>query len=136
MEEFDRVIDELQIEITSVRMLPVSNMFDRFPRSVRDLAVQSGKAVDVEIEGNDIEIDRTVLEEMSETLLHLIRNSVAHGIEMPDDRIKAGKNPKGVIRLSAKRERNSVRIEVSDDGAGINTASVRKKALERKVLTE
>lgn len=136
VEEFDRVIDELQIEITSVRMLPVSNMFDRYPRSVRDLAVQAGKQADVEIEGNDIEIDRTVLEEMSEPLLHLIRNSVAHGIEMPDARIKAGKNPKGVIRLSAKRERNSVIIEVSDDGAGINTAAVRKKALERKVVTE
>ncbi|MBN2754174.1 MAG: chemotaxis protein CheA [Candidatus Goldbacteria bacterium] len=136
VEEFDRVIDELQIEITSVRMLPVSHIFDRYPRSVRDLAVQAGKQVEVEIEGGDIEIDRTVLEEMNEPLLHLIRNSLAHGIEMPDVRIKAGKNPKGVIRLSAKRERNSVIIEVSDDGAGINTAAVRKKALERKVVTE
>lgn len=136
VEEFDRVIDELQIEITSVRMLPVSHIFDRYPRSVRDLAMQAGKQVEVEIEGGDIEIDRTVLEEMNEPLLHLIRNSLAHGIEMPDVRIKAGKNPKGVIRLSAKRERNSVIIEVSDDGAGINTAAVRKKALERKVVTE
>jgi two-component system chemotaxis sensor kinase CheA len=136
VEEFDRVIDELQIEITSVRMLPVSHIFDRYPRSVRDLAVQAGKQVEVEIEGGEIEIDRTVLEEMNEPLLHLIRNSLAHGIEMPDVRIKAGKNPKGVIRLSAKRERNSVIIEVSDDGAGINTTAVRKKALERKVVTE
>jgi two-component system chemotaxis sensor kinase CheA len=136
VEEFDRVIDELQIEITSVRMLPVSHIFDKYPRVVRDLAVQAGKQIDLEISGGDIEIDRTVLEEINEPILHLIRNSVAHGIEMPEEREKAGKSKKGVIRLGARRERNSVIIEVSDDGRGVSVSKVKKKAIEKGLITE
>ena len=136
VEEFDRIIDELQIEVTDVRMLPVSHVFDRFPRTVRDLANQAGKQIETEITGGDIEIDRTVLEEISEPLLHLIRNSVAHGIEAPKQRELAGKVKKGVIRLGAKRERNSVIIEVSDDGRGIDIEKVKKKAFEKKVMSE
>jgi two-component system chemotaxis sensor kinase CheA len=136
VEEFDRVIDELQIEITSVRMLPVLHIFDKYPRVVRDLAVQAGKQIDLEISGGDIEIDRTVLEEINEPILHLIRNSVAHGIEMPEEREKAGKSKKGVIRLGARRERNSVIIEVSDDGRGVSVSKVKKKAIEKGFITE
>ncbi len=136
VDEFDRVIDELQIQVTGVRMLPVSQIFDRFPRSTRDLAQQAGKQVDVEITGGDIEIDRTVLEEINEPILHLIRNSVAHGIETPEERIKKGKNPKGLIRLIARRERNSVFIEVFDDGRGIDVAKVKAKAVEKGLITQ
>ncbi|MCE5301208.1 MAG: chemotaxis protein CheW, partial [Spirochaetia bacterium] len=98
------------------------------------MAVKAGKQIDVEIVGGDIEIDRTVLEEINEPILHLVRNSVAHGIEMPDVRERAGKNPKGVLRLSARRDRNSVIMEVSDDGRGIDTAKVRKKAIEKNIM--
>ncbi len=134
--EFDRIINELQAEVTQVRMLPVNNIFERFPRIARDLAVEEGKEVETEIIGGDIEIDRTVLEEINEPLLHLIRNSVAHGIEKPEERISKGKGKKGIIKLSAKRERNSIIIEVSDDGKGIDVLKVRKKALEMKILSE
>ena len=136
VDEFDRIIDELQIEVTDIRMLPVSHIFDRYPRIVRDLASQAGKQVEVEIMGGDIEIDRTVLEEINEPILHLVRNCIAHGLETPEQRENAGKTKKGVIRLSAKRDRNSVIIEVSDDGRGINLDRVRKKALEKKLMPE
>jgi len=136
VQEFDRIIDELQIEVTDVRMLPVSHIFDRYPRIIRDLATQEGKLVDVEIIGGDIEIDRTVLEEINDPMIHLVRNSVAHGIESPEKREMAGKVKKGMIRLSARRDRNSVIIEVSDDGAGINIDKVRKKAVEKGIMPE
>ena len=136
VEEFDRIIDELQLEVTDVRMLPVSHIFNRYPRMVRDLAMKEGKEIDLEIEGGDIEIDRTVLEEIHEPLLHLIRNSIAHGIEKPEKREIGGKVRKGAIKLSARRERNSVIIEVADDGRGIDTANVRKKALEKGIVKE
>ncbi|MFW6211076.1 MAG: Hpt domain-containing protein, partial [bacterium] len=135
VDEFDRVIDELQIEVTDVRMLPVSSIFDRYPRMVRDLASREGKKIELEIEGGDIEIDRTVLEEINEPIMHLIRNSAGHGIETPEHREKAGKNPMGVIRLSAGREKNSVVIEISDDGAGVDVEKVRKKAVEKGILS-
>src|ERR1035437_7803617 len=134
VDEFDRIIDELQIEVTDVRMLPVSHIFDRYPRIVRDLSSQAGKLVEVEITGGDIEIDRTVLEEINEPILHLVRNCIAHGLETPEQRENAGKTKKGVIRISARRDRNSVIIEVSDDGLGINLEKVRKKAIEKKLM--
>ncbi len=134
VDEFDRIIDELQIEVTDIRMLPVSHIFDRYPRIVRDLSSQAGKQVEVEITGGDIEIDRTVLEEINEPILHLVRNCIAHGLETPEQRENAGKTKKGVIRLSARRDRNSVIIEVSDDGRGINLDRVRKKAIEKKLM--
>lgn len=136
VEEFDRIISELQIEVTEVRMLPVAHIFDKFPRIVRDLASDEGKEIDTEIVGGDIEIDRTVLEEINEPLLHLVRNSAAHGIEMPQDRTRVGKSKKGTIRLSARRDRNSVIIEVTDDGKGVNVEAVKRKALEKKIVDE
>ncbi|HRU38813.1 MAG TPA: chemotaxis protein CheA, partial [Candidatus Goldiibacteriota bacterium] len=135
VDEFDRIIDDLQIEVTDVRMLPVSQIFDRYPRVVRDLAAEAGKQVECEITGGDIEIDRTVLEEINEPVMHLVRNAVAHGIETPQQREMAGKAKKGLIRLSARRERNSVIIEVSDDGRGIQVEKVRQKAVEKGIVT-
>ena len=107
VENFDRTIDELQAEVTSVRMLPVSHIFDRYPRVIRDIAADTGKLVETEITGGDIEIDRTVLEEIGEPMIHLIRNAVAHGIESQQERETAGKPKKGLIRLCA-RDRKSV----------------------------
>jgi two-component system, chemotaxis family, sensor kinase CheA len=136
VDEFDRIIDELQIEVTDVRMLPVSQVFDRYPRVVRDLASEAGKQVECEVTGGDIEIDRTVLEEINEPIMHLVRNAVAHGIEAPEQRELAGKPQKGIIRLSARRERNSVIIEVSDDGRGVQVDKVRKAAIAKKIIDE
>jgi len=134
--ELDRIIDELQVEVTQVRMLPVSHIFERYPRTVRDLAVDAGKEIDVEIIGGDIEIDRTLLEEINEPMIHLIRNAVSHGVEPPEARSNLGKNRKGLIRIAARRDRNSVIIEVSDDGRGIDIAKVRKKAVEKGIMSE
>jgi two-component system, chemotaxis family, sensor kinase CheA len=136
VDEFDRIIDELQIEVTDVRMLPVSQIFDRYPRVIRDLAAEAGRQVECEITGGDIEIDRTVLEEINEPLMHLVRNSIAHGIEEPEQREMMGKPKKGIIRMAARRERNSVLIEVSDDGRGIQVEKVRKKAIEKGIITQ
>jgi len=136
VDEFDRIINQLQTEVTDVRMLPVSHIFEKYPRVIRDLAVEFGKQVDCEIIGGDIEIDRTVLEEINEPLLHLVRNAVAHGIETPKQREIAGKPQKGLVKIEARRERNSVIIEVSDDGRGIAVEKVKKKAIEKNIITE
>lgn len=136
VDEFDRIINQLQTEVTDVRMLPVSHIFEKYPRIIRDLAVEFGKQIDCEIVGSDIEIDRTVLEEINEPLLHLVRNAVAHGIETPEEREIAGKPKKGLIKIEARRERNSVIIEVSDDGRGISLEKIKKKAIEKNLITE
>jgi two-component system chemotaxis sensor kinase CheA len=136
VDEFDRIINQLQTEVTDVRMLPVSHIFEKYPRIIRDLAVEFGKQIDCEIIGSDIEIDRTVLEEINEPLLHLVRNAVAHGIENPEQREIAGKPKKGLIKIEARRERNSVIIEVSDDGRGISLEKIKKKAIEKNLITE
>lgn len=136
VENFGRTINGLQDEVTSVRMLPVSHIFDRYPRVIRDMAAETGKIVETEISGGEIEVDRTVLEEIGDPMVHLVRNAVAHGIETQEEREKAGKPRKGIIRLDARRERNSVIIEVSDDGRGIDTEKVREKAYEKKLFTE
>lgn len=136
VDEFDRIINQLQTEITDVRMLPVSHIFEKYPRIIRDLSVEFSKQVDCEIIGSDIEIDRTVLEEINEPLLHLVRNAVSHGIETPQQREIAGKPKKGLIKIEARRERNSVIIEVSDDGRGISLEKVKKKAIEKNIINE
>ena len=136
VDEFDRIIDELQIEVTDVRMLPVSQVFDRYPRVARDLAAEAGKQVECEVTGGDIEIDRTVLEEINEPIMHLVRNAIAHGIESPEQRELAGKPKKGIVRLAARRERNSVIIELSDDGRGVQVEKVRKAAIAKKIMSE
>ncbi|MCX8094401.1 MAG: chemotaxis protein CheA [Candidatus Goldbacteria bacterium] len=136
VDEFDRIISQLQTEVTDVRMLPVSHIFEKYPRVIRDMAVEYGKQVDCEIIGGDIEIDRTVLEEINEPLLHLVRNAVAHGIEPPQQREISGKPKKGLIKIEARRERNSVIIEVSDDGRGISIEKVKRKAIEKNIITE
>jgi two-component system chemotaxis sensor kinase CheA len=122
-----RLITELRDEITASRMVPVSQVFDRFPRVVRDASRAVGKPVDFVIEGKDIELDRSMLDEIGDSLVHLLRNAVDHGIEPPDARAAAGKPAAGRLVLSAVRDRSAVVIKVSDDGKGID----RERVLER-----
>lgn len=123
-EQVSRLVGTLQSEVLLARMSPVAEVFDRFPRVVRDLARELGKRARFESEGGDIELDRAVLDEIGDPLLHLIRNAVDHGLETPDERVARGKPPEGRVIVSASRERNSVVLRVTDDGRGIDRASV------------
>jgi two-component system, chemotaxis family, sensor kinase CheA len=134
LSQLHHITDELQDEITKVRLMPVKQIFDRFPRMVRDLARNLNKQVDLEMDGAEVELDRTVLEEMSEPLVHLLRNAVDHGIEDPETRAMEGKDPHGTIRLQAKRERSQVVISISDDGRGIDPEVVRQKAVSKGLV--
>jgi two-component system chemotaxis sensor kinase CheA len=125
---------QLQETIMDVRMLPVRHVFERFPRLVRDLARQQGKQVELVLQGEDTRVDKAVIDEIGEPLVHLIRNAVDHGIETPAQRKAKGKSETGTLLLSAAQESNQVVITLIDDGAGIDAASVRRKALERGLL--
>lgn len=129
MAEASRLIGDLQAEIMTSRLVPVGQVFDRFPRLVRDVARQLGKDVLFSIEGKEIEIDRSVLDEIGEPVVHLLRNSVDHGLELPDVREAAGKPRAGRLVLAAFRDRSSVVITVKDDGRGINRAKVLARAI-------
>jgi two-component system chemotaxis sensor kinase CheA len=128
MQQASRLIGDLQTEIMTSRMVPVWQVFDRFPRLVRDAARQLGKDVTFEVEGKDIELDRSLLDEVGEPVVHLLRNAVDHGIELPADRAAAGKPRAGRLVLSAARDRAAVLIRVSDDGRGIDRARVLVRA--------
>jgi two-component system chemotaxis sensor kinase CheA len=130
-ENIDRLTADLQDLVMEVRMVPVSQVFDRFPRLVRDLSLKKGKKIDLAMEGKDIEVDRTVLDEIGEPLIHLLRNSVDHGIEAPGERAKTSKNETGTIKLCAQRNGNQVIIEVLDDGAGIDPEKIKEAALKK-----
>jgi two-component system chemotaxis sensor kinase CheA len=136
LEDLRRVSAELQHEVMHTRMVPVDNVFNRFPRMVRDLARDLGKDVVLETDGLEIELDRTVLDEIGDPLVHLLRNSIDHGIEAPDLRERAGKPPQGTVRLSAARDRDLVRITVSDDGGGIDADVVWRKACEQGLVDD
>jgi two-component system chemotaxis sensor kinase CheA len=129
------ISSELQNVITEVRLVPVQVIFERFPRMVRDLSKSLGKDVELVLEGGGIELDRTIVDEMSEPLLHLLRNAVDHGIESPEERIQKGKPRSGTLRLSAKRDRSNVLVTLSDDGKGIDPHLVREKAVQKGLLT-
>jgi two-component system chemotaxis sensor kinase CheA len=130
-----RLIGELQDEIMQARMAPVWQVFDRFPRLVRDAARSLGKRVDFVIEGKEIELDRSMLDEIGDPLVHLLRNSLDHGIESPAERRAAGKPETGTLRLSAARERSRIVIRVEDDGRGIMREKVLAKALANGLVT-
>jgi two-component system chemotaxis sensor kinase CheA len=130
-----RLIGELQDEIMQARMAPVWQVFDRFPRLVRDAARSLGKRVDFVIEGKEIELDRSMLDEIGDPLVHLLRNSLDHGIESPAERRAAGKPETGTLRLSAARERSRIVIRVEDDGRGIQREKVLAKALANGLVT-
>src|SRR5438552_1810083 len=126
--QISRLTADLQAEIIQARMTPVWQVFDRFPRLVRDLARQLGKQVAFRVEGKEIELDRAILDELGDPLMHLLRNAVDHGIEPPAERRRRGKNPEAEIVLTALRERSSVAISVTDDGRGIDRATILERA--------
>jgi two-component system chemotaxis sensor kinase CheA len=128
------VSTQLQETIMDVRMLPIRHVFERFPRLVRDLAHQQGKQVELVLQGEDTRVDKAVIDEIGEPLVHLIRNAVDHGIEPPAVRAARGKSPTGTLLLSAVQESNQVVITLVDDGSGIDAAVVRRKAIERGIV--
>lgn len=130
-----RLTADLQDEVMKTRMVPVDHVFNRFPRMVRDLAKSRGKEIDFTMEGRDIELDRTILDEISDPLMHLLRNAVDHGIDSPEEREARGKPRRGSIRLAARRDRNYVSIEVSDDGQGIDEREVYEAAVRAGLLS-
>ncbi|WP_300773561.1 chemotaxis protein CheA [uncultured Desulfovibrio sp.] len=130
-----RISDDLQDTIMKVRMVPVSSVFSRFPRLVRDLSRKSGKEVDLVMEGEETELDKSVVEAIGDPLVHLIRNSVDHGIEPEDVRVAAGKSPKGRVTLRAFHKGNSVAIEIEDDGKGIDPEKMREVAIRKGIIT-
>jgi two-component system chemotaxis sensor kinase CheA len=132
--QVSRLSADLQAEIIQARMTPVWQVFDRFPRLVRDVARQLDKQVAFKVEGKEIELDRAILDELGDPLVHLLRNAVDHGIEAPAERRRRGKKPEGEIVLAAVRERSSVAISISDDGRGIDRAQVLAKALREGVV--
>jgi two-component system, chemotaxis family, sensor kinase CheA len=125
---------QLQETVMEIRMLPIRHVFERFPRLVRDLARQMGKEIELILEGENTRIDKAIIDEIGEPLVHLIRNSVDHGIEPPEVRVARGKTATGTILLSATQESNHVLITIMDDGGGIDAATVRRKALSRGLL--
>lgn len=132
----DRLTSTLQDEIMQTRLLPASYILDAFNRVVRDLSKRQNKEVELEISGGDIELDRIVLDEIGDPLIHLLRNAIDHGIEAPEERIVKGKNPKGKISLIVSRQKGQIYIEVIDDGKGVDLAAVRQSALEKGLLSE
>ena len=130
----DRLTTDLRDEIMQIRMLPVEHVFNRFPRMVRDLTKKRGKEINFVMTGQEIELDRTILDEIGELLVHLLRNCVDHAIELPEDREKAGKDRKGTVELTAMREKDHVIIEVNDDGGGIDAQKVKNKVLEKGLI--
>ncbi len=129
------IATELQEEVMKTRMQPIGNIWSQFPRTVRDVALGCGKQVNIEMEGKETELDKTIIEAIKDPLTHLVRNSVDHGIELPEDRAKAGKDSAGRLILRAFHEGGQVIIEISDDGAGLNVERIRQKAIERGVIT-
>jgi two-component system, chemotaxis family, sensor kinase CheA len=130
------VLGQLQRDVLELRMVPVREAFDRLPRVVRDAARRLGKEVDLVVSGEDVELDRSILEEIVEPLVHLLRNAVDHGIEAPAERVEGGKSPRGRIDVQAERERASVLITVSDDGGGMDAARVVEHARKSGILAE
>jgi len=134
--ELDKITGNLQNTVMDMRLIPMRKVISKFPRLVRDLAREQEKEIDFRMEGQDIELDRTILTEISDPLMHILRNSVDHGIEPPEERERLGKDREGTIELRAKRERDHVTVTVEDDGRGLDVDELRRKAAEKGVRTE
>ncbi|MCS7213104.1 MAG: chemotaxis protein CheA [Candidatus Calescibacterium sp.] len=131
----DKIISMLRFSVMKMRMIPLKTLFSKFPGTVRNLARHFGKKVELVIQGEDTELDRSIVDELEEPLIHLIRNSIDHGIERTEERIAFGKSPEGKIYLRAYYEGDNVVIEVEDDGRGIDIEKIRKKALQKGIIT-
>jgi two-component system, chemotaxis family, sensor kinase CheA len=130
-----RVLNDLQRSVMKIRMVPVDQLFRRFPRIVRDVARQCGREVDLELAGQETDLDKGILDAIAEPLTHLVRNAVSHGIEPAEERRRLGKSPRGKIKLNAYHQGNQVVVEISDDGRGIDAQKIRTKALELGMMT-
>ncbi|MHB1756990.1 MAG: chemotaxis protein CheA [Leptospirillum sp.] len=133
--QLSRVTTDLQLAVIKTRMQPIKKVLGKFPRMVRDLSRKLGKEARLELSGEETELDKSVIEEIGDPLVHIIRNAIDHGLEMPEERLAAGKSTEGVVRISAYQEGNSIVIEISDDGHGVNVDRVRRKAIERNLIS-
>jgi two-component system chemotaxis sensor kinase CheA len=129
------ITTELQLAVMRMRMLPIGKVFHKFPRLVRDLSRESGKQIELLIFGEDTELDKSVIEEIGDPLVHIIRNSCDHGIESPDERAASGKPPKGTVKLTASQEGSNIVIKIEDDGKGLDICAIRDKAVERELVS-
>lgn len=136
IEYLERVTTNLHESVMKVRMVPIESVLSRFPRMIRDISKNLGKEMELYMTGEETELDRTVIDEIGDPLMHLLRNAADHGLESNEDRRKAGKNPVGSIFLDAYQDGNNVVIEVRDDGGGINVEKIKKKAIDKGTITE
>lgn len=136
LEQVARITTELQDLVLKIRMVPIERVFNRFPRMVRDLSKELNKDINLIIEGEETELDRTVIDELGDPLVHLMRNAIDHGIESKEERIEKGKDSKGIIKLIAYQEGNQAIIQVSDDGKGMDPQVIKKKAIEKGIPVE
>jgi len=132
----DLITSDMQLGVMKMRMQPIAKVFSKFPRVVRDISGPLGKLVDLKVSGEDTEVDKSVIEQIGDPMVHIIRNAVDHGLETPDVRTAKGKPAMGTISISADQKGNQVIIEVSDDGKGIDLDKVRKKAVQKQLVTE
>ncbi len=131
----DQVTSELQEAIMQTRMQPIGNVFNKFPRVVRDLSAKLGKQCNVVMEGGEVEVDKTIIEAIGDPLTHMVRNSVDHGIEMPETRMASNKEPSGTVTLRAYHQAGKVRIDICDDGGGIDTKRLKDKAVSKGIIS-
>lgn len=143
LEELNQVVSQLSIITTDVqlavmktRMQPIAKVFNKFPRVVRDLSRELGKQIELEISGEETELDKSIVEEIGDPIMHMIRNSCDHGVENPKERLAAGKSEKGIVQLKAYNEGNHIVVEITDDGKGLDPAMLKQKALEKGLITE
>ncbi|MEM7422260.1 MAG: chemotaxis protein CheA [Pseudomonadota bacterium] len=135
-EEIERLVTAMRDATLSIRMLPIAGVFGKFRRVVRDLSTELGKSVSLVTEGGETELDKNIIDRLSDPLVHIIRNAVDHGIESADDRLAAGKPQEAVVRMIARQRGSEVHIIVSDDGGGLKTGAIRKRAIERGLIDE
>ena len=143
LEELNQVVSivslvttDLQIAVMKTRMLPIGKVFNKFPRMIRDLSRELNKKIDLELGGEDTELDKSIVEEIGDPLVHIIRNSCDHGVEMPEERIAKGKDETGTIGLKAYNEGNQIVIQIDDDGKGLDTDMLKNKSVEKGIITE
>jgi len=131
-----KIVRDLQELSMSMRMIPMQGAFQKMARLVRDLSQKAGKPINFQTSGEETELDRTIVDKITDPLIHMVRNSIDHGIEPPEERVKKGKSPQGLLRLSAYHQAGSIVIEIEDDGRGLNAEKIRKKALEKGLISE
>ena len=134
VEDLERIVGSIRDAVLGIRMMPIATTFNRFKRLVHDLSSELGKEIDLHISGEETELDKTVLDQLGDPLVHLVRNSIDHAIEFPEARVSAGKARRGTIHLSAAHEGSSVIVTIRDDGQGLDLPSIRAKAIERKLI--